>query len=103
MSQRYRITRAFQENGNSAKTISLEECKQLFSSKADFTYTTVFTVNGATSMSIEGDFFMWSYDEDTKIPFRHYEGDIYVSGTNKVVIPLVIEIASELGADVQEE
>ncbi|MEY9094806.1 hypothetical protein [Paenibacillus sp. RC84] len=103
MSQRYRITRAFQENGNSAKTISLEECKQLFSSKADFSYTTVFTVNGATSMSIEGDFFMWSYDEDTKIPFRHYEGDIYVSGTNKVVIPLVIEIASELGADVQEE
>ncbi|SEG72161.1 hypothetical protein [Paenibacillus sp. UNC499MF] len=103
MSQRYRITRAFQENGNSAKTISLEECKQYFSSKADFSYTTVFTVKGATSMSIEGDFFMWSYDGDTVIPFRHYEGDIYVSGTNKVVIPLVIEVASDLEADVQEE
>ncbi|MGW9124017.1 hypothetical protein ACWGPW_03330 [Paenibacillus chitinolyticus] len=103
MSQRYRITRAFQENGNSAKTISLEECKQIFSSKADFTYTTVFTVKGSTSMSIEGDFFIWSYDEDTQIPFRHYDGDLYVSGTNKVVIPAVIEVASELGADVQEE
>ncbi|MFS0838816.1 hypothetical protein [Paenibacillus sp. 1P03SA] len=103
MSQRYRITRAFQENGHSAKTISLEECKQYFSSKADFSYTTVFTVKGATSMSIEGDFFMWSYDEDTVIPFRHYDGDIYVSGTNKVVIPLVIEVASDLQADVQEE
>lgn len=103
MSQRYRITRAFQENGDSAKTITLEECKQYFSSKDDFTYTNVFTVKGETSMSIEGDFFMWSYDRDTVIPFRHYEGDIYVSGTNKVVIPLVIEVASDLRADIEEE
>ncbi|NIK77731.1 hypothetical protein FHS15_002869 [Paenibacillus castaneae] len=102
MSQRYRITRAFQENGNSSQTISLEECKQYFSSKPDFSYTSVFTVAGATTMSIEGDFFMWSYD-NTKIPFRHYQGDIYVSGTNKAVIPIMIEVASELEADVLEE
>ncbi|NEW09077.1 hypothetical protein GK047_24175 [Paenibacillus sp. SYP-B3998] len=101
MSQRYRITRAFQEKDNSVKTISLEECKQYFTSKPDFSYTSVFTVTASTSMSIEGDFFMWSYG-DTKIPFRHYEGDIYVSGTNEAVIPKMIEVAGELGADVVE-
>jgi hypothetical protein len=101
MSQRYRITRAFQESEISLQTISLEECKQYFMSKPDFSYTSVFTVTGATSMSIEGDFFMWSCD-DTQIPFRHYQGDIYVSGTNEAVIPKMIEIASELRADVLE-
>ncbi|MBP1965465.1 hypothetical protein [Paenibacillus aceris] len=101
MSQRYRITRALQEEGNSVKTISLEECKQYFSSKADFSYTSVFTVTGATTMSIDGDFFMWSYG-DIKIPFRHYQGDIYVSGTNEAVIPKMMEVASELRADIVE-
>ncbi|MDF2961277.1 MAG: hypothetical protein K0S39_3012 [Paenibacillus sp.] len=101
MSKRYRITREFQENGNSAQTITLEESKRYFMSKPDFSYTSVFTVTGNTSMSIEGDFFMWSYG-DTKIPFRHYQGDIYVSGTNEAVIPKMIEVASELGADVLE-
>lgn len=101
MSQRYRITRAFQESAHLAQTISLEECKQYFMSKPEFTYTPVFTVTGSTSMSIEGDFFMWSCG-DTKIPFRHYQGDIYVSGTNEAVIPKMIEVASELKADVSE-
>ncbi|OPH58370.1 hypothetical protein BC351_23720 [Paenibacillus ferrarius] len=101
MSQRYRITRAMQEKDNAANTISLEECKQYFASQPDFTYTSLFTVTGATSMSIEGDFFMWSCG-DTKIPFRHYQGDIYVSGTNEAVIPKMLEIASELEADVLE-
>ncbi|MGF7047321.1 hypothetical protein J2T13_001826 [Paenibacillus sp. DS2015] len=102
MSQRYRITRTIQENSISAQTISLEECKQYFASKPDFSYTPVFTVAGSTSMSIEGDFFMWSYD-NSKIPFRHYQGDIYVSGTNEAVIPIMIEVASELRADVLED
>ncbi|MFX3635581.1 MAG: hypothetical protein ACE3L7_00700 [Candidatus Pristimantibacillus sp.] len=102
MSQRYRITRSIQENGVSGQTISLEECKQYFAMKPDFTYSSVFTVKGSTTMSIEGDFFMWSY-EDVQIPFRHYQGDIYVSGTNPAVIPIMIEVASELVADVLEE
>ncbi|QGQ94691.1 hypothetical protein EHS13_07215 [Paenibacillus psychroresistens] len=101
MSQRYRITRTLQENDNLAKTIPIEECKQYFASKPDFSYTSVFTVAGSTSMSIEGDFFMWSCG-DIKIPFRHYQGDIYVSGTNEAVIPKMIEVAGELGADVVE-
>lgn len=102
MSKRYRITRSLQENGISEQTISLDESKQYFASKPDFEYTPVFTVTGATSMSIEGDFFMWSYN-DTKIPFRHYQGDIYVSGTNEVVVPIMMEVASELRADVLGE
>jgi hypothetical protein len=101
MSERYRITRAFPEKGNAEQTISLEECKRYFTSKSDFSYTSVFTVTGSANMSIEGDFFMWSY-ADTKIPFRHYQGDIYVSGINEAVIPKMIEVASELGADVLE-
>ena len=101
MSQRYRITRTLQQNDNLVKIISLEECKRYFMSKPGFSYTSVYTVAGSTSMSIEGDFFMWSYG-DTKIPFRHYQGDIYVSGTNEAVISIMIEVAGELGADVME-
>ncbi|AFC27650.1 hypothetical protein PM3016_690 [Paenibacillus mucilaginosus 3016] len=102
MSQLYRITRAFQENGESeAPEISLEECKAYFASKPDFTYTTVFTVKGQTTMSIEGEFFMWSFGE-AQIPFRHFQGDIYVSGTNKAVIPIMMEVAGDLRADVAE-
>ncbi|WP_364147795.1 hypothetical protein [Paenibacillus sp. LPE1-1-1.1] len=44
---------------------------------------------------------MWSC-VDTTIPFRYYQGDIYVSGTNEAVIPKMIEVASELRADVSE-
>lgn len=101
MSKRYRITRTLQNDESLAQTISLEECKQYFTSTPDFSYTSVFTVAGPTSMSIEGDFFMWSYG-DTKIPFRLYQGDIYVSGTNEAVIPRMIEVASDLRADVLE-
>ncbi|MCZ8518216.1 MULTISPECIES: hypothetical protein [Paenibacillus] len=101
MSRLYRISRALQENSGSAQAISLEECTQYFASKPDFSYSSVFTVTGSTSMSIEGDFFMWSCG-DTKIPFRHFQGDIYVSGTNDAVIPIMMEVAGELGADVFE-
>ncbi|WP_054027727.1 hypothetical protein [Bacillus sp. FJAT-28004] len=101
MSQRYRITRTLQDQGQSAQMITLEECKSYFATKPDFSYTSVFTVKGSTSMSIEGDFFMWSFG-DTTIPFRHYQGDIYVSGTNEAVIPKMVEVASELLADVVE-
>lgn len=101
MSQRYRITRTMQEQNHLEQNISLEECKSYFADKPDFSYTSVFTVKGETTMSIDGDFFMWSYGDIT-IPFRHYQGDIYVSGTNEAVIPKMIEVASELGADVVE-
>ena len=101
MGQRYRITREFREQGQFPPTISLEECKAYFASKPDFFYTPVFTMQGAASMSIEGDFFMWSCG-DIQIPFRHYQGDLYASGANEAVIPKMMEVASELGADIVE-
>ncbi|GLX67859.1 hypothetical protein [Paenibacillus glycanilyticus] len=101
MSQRYRITRSLKESGN-VQDLTLEECKQLFESRAEFEYTSVFTVKGPEStMSIEGDFFMWSFG-DVKIPFRLYGGDLYVSGSNEAVIPKMLEVASELEADIVE-
>jgi hypothetical protein len=101
MSKRYRITRDFQIQEDSPGPITLEECKQYFASQPDFTYTSVFTVKGETTMSIEGDFFMWSYG-DRQIPFRHYQGDVYVSGAHDAVIPRMMEVASGLRADIAE-
>lgn len=101
MSQRFRITRSFQEN-NPNKAISLEECKRYFASKSDFRYSDVFTVSGSSStMTIDGDFFMWSLGEKS-IPFRHYDGDLYVAVSDEEVVPKMIEIASELNADITE-
>jgi hypothetical protein len=101
MSQRYRITRSLQDIAPEEQVISLEECKQYFASRPEFEYTPVYTVRGSTTMSINGDFFMWSCD-GSQIPFRHYEGDIYVSGTNPAVIPMMMEVATDLRADVVE-
>ncbi|MDO7907948.1 hypothetical protein Q5741_16165 [Paenibacillus sp. JX-17] len=101
MSQRYRITRTMQES-TTEQAITLEECKHYFASKPDFEYAPSYTVTGPTStMTIDGDFFMWSH-EDTKIPFRHFDGDLYVAISNEAVIPKMIEVASELRADLTE-
>ncbi|OPH00001.1 hypothetical protein B2I21_03210 [Chryseobacterium mucoviscidosis] len=101
MNQRFRITRSMQEN-NLEQSISLEECKQYFSSKPDFAYSPVLTVQGPESvMSIDGDFFMWKY-EDLQIPFRLYMGDLYVAIVNEAVVPQMIEVATDLRADVVE-
>ena len=101
MAQRFRITRSFQET-ESEQPISLEECKQYFASKPDFEYSPVYTVTGPNStMSIDGDFFMWSYG-DLKIPFRHYMGDVYVAVSNEAVVPKMVEVASDLKADITE-
>ncbi|MFC9708616.1 hypothetical protein ACFTRD_10680 [Paenibacillus sp. NPDC056933] len=101
MNQRFRITRSMQEN-NGEQSISLEECKQYFASKPDFTYSPVLTIQGPESlMSIDGDFFMWKY-EDLQIPFRLYMGDLYVAIVNEAVVPQMIEVATDLRADVVE-
>ncbi|MCM3782343.1 hypothetical protein M3231_05120 [Neobacillus mesonae] len=101
MNQRFRITRSMQQN-NEAQEISLEECKDYFSSKADFTYQTMLTVKGPEStMSIKGDFFMWEHG-GTLIPFRHYVGDLYVAVSHEDVVPVMIQIATDLQADIVE-
>lgn len=101
MNQRFRITRSMQPE-SSDHDISLEECQAYFSSKTDFTYQPVLTVKGEEStMSIEGDFFMWKHGE-ALIPFRHYMGELYVAVSHQDIVPLMIEIAGDLHADIVE-
>lgn len=101
MSQRFRITRSMQDTA-AESAITLEECKQYFVGKPGFTYSQVFTVKGAeATMSIDGDFFMWSY-ENAEFPFRLYEGDLYVALSIEAIVPVMLEIASDLRADVVE-
>ncbi|ANF97661.1 hypothetical protein [Paenibacillus bovis] len=102
MGQRYRITREMQQGDGAQQPITLEECKAYFELHPDIVYTPVFTVKGETTMSIEGDFFLWEIEGAT-IPFRHFDGDLYVSGMNEAVIPKMIEIASALRADIAED
>jgi len=101
MKQRFRITRSIHEH-HAELTISLDECKQYFSSKPDFTYSQVLTIKGPEStMSIEGDFFIWTLS-GLEIPFRLYMGDLYVAVSNEAVVPKMLEIATDLQADVVE-
>ncbi|WP_379152336.1 hypothetical protein [Paenibacillus sp. sgz5001063] len=101
MNQRFRITRSMQEN-NGEHSISLEECKQYFASISDFSYSQVLTIQGADStMSIDGDFFMWK-SGGMEIPFRLYMGDLYVAVSNEAIVPKMIEIATDLRADIVE-
>lgn len=52
-------------------------------------------------MSIDGDFFMWSY-EGMEFPFRLYMGDLYVALSTEAIVPVMLEIATALRADVVE-
>lgn len=99
--QRFRITRSMQQNGGDQE-ISLDECKAYFAGRTDFSYEKVLTVKGPEStMSIEGEFFMWKHGE-AQFPFRHYMGDLYVAIAHEDIVPVMIEIASDLQADIVE-
>ncbi|SDC65509.1 hypothetical protein SAMN05428987_2195 [Paenibacillus sp. CF095] len=101
MNQRFRITRSMQES-NAEQSISLEECKLYFETQPDFTYSPVLNIVGAEStMTIEGDFFMWDL-EGAQIAFRLFMGDLYVAISNEAIVPKMIEIATELRADIVE-
>ncbi|MEO3946721.1 hypothetical protein [Gorillibacterium sp. CAU 1737] len=99
--QRFRITRSMKQTGE-VQEITLEECQAYFATRTDFTYQRVFTVKGPEStMSIEGDFFMWAHG-DAQFPFRHYMGDLYVALSHEEIVPVMIEIATDLQADIVE-
>lgn len=101
MSQRLRITRSMQQD-NAEQAITLEECSQYFADKPDFTYSRVLTVKGPEStMTIDGDFYLWSY-EGKEYPFRLYMGDLYVALSTEAIVPVMLEIATALRADVVE-
>ncbi|MCM3127061.1 hypothetical protein ACFQ3J_05980 [Paenibacillus provencensis] len=101
MNQRFRITRSMQDAAE-AQAISLDECKEYFAGKPDFTYEAVLTVKGPEStMSIKGDFFMWELG-GMRVPFRHYMGEVYVAISQEEVVPMMMEVAADLRADIVE-
>ena len=95
MNPRYKITRLDNE-GN--PLLTLEECQQFFAAHSDFTYEDSFGAkqNGVT-MKIAGHFFMWQVGE-AKIPFRFYEGEIYVAISHPIILDKTIDLARQLEA-----
>lgn len=100
MNPRYRITR--NPEGDQQAQLSLEECQAFFSDQPDFLYTREYVVrSGDTTMTIEGDFFMWQAG-GASIPFRYYEGDLYVAVSHELIFQRMVEVAQALEAQYLE-
>ena len=96
MNTRYKITRLDQE-GN--PTLTLEECQDFFATQADFVYNDSFGASqDGVHMKIKGHFFMWQL-ENVQVPFRFYDGEIYVAITHPVVLDKTMEVARQLEAN----
>ena len=96
MNTRYKITRLDQE-GN--PTLSLEECQNFFATQQDFEYHDAFGASqDGVHMKIKGHFFMWQL-ENVQVPFRFFDGEIYVAITHPVVLDKTMEIARLLEAN----
>lgn len=96
MNTRYKITR-LDEEGN--PTLSLEECQSFFAKKADFQYQDSFGASqDGVHMKIKGHFFMWQLD-NVNIPFRFFEGELYVAVSHPIVLEKTMEIARSLEAN----
>lgn len=97
MNTRYRITRDIDGN-QPEKAMTIEECKQFFASQDDFIYSDQHQVRSTdTIMTIPGHFFMWHIGEAT-IPFRFYEGDLYVAVSHEIIFQKMVDIAEQLHA-----
>lgn len=96
MNTRYKITR-LDEDGK--PTLSLEECQSFFAAKSDFEYLDSFGASqDGVHMKIKGHFFMWQF-EHVKIPFRFFEGELYVAVSHPLVLEKMMEIARSLEAN----
>lgn len=95
MNKRYKITRLDeQENA----TLTIEQCKAFFNSQADFIYSDQYVVqSNGTQMTIPGHFFMWQIGE-TSIPFRFFEGEIYVAISHPIIFEKMVQLAELLEA-----
>ncbi|MDQ8735781.1 hypothetical protein [Paenibacillus sp. LHD-38] len=102
MSYDIHITRADHWTESTNKPIAMEELKNYFSGKSEFEYSKEFSITGPFSMTISGEFFIWS-NEDVKVPFRYSEGMITISHADDEVIDKMKEVAAELNAIVQGE
>ena len=96
MNTRYKITRLDAE-GN--PTLSLDECQSFFGAKEDFVYEDAFGASqDGVTMKIAGHFFMWEV-ENVRIPFRYYDGELYVAVSHPLVLEKTMEIARQLEAN----
>lgn len=99
MNTRYKITRHDQE-GN--PTLRLEECQSFFATLPDFMYHDSFGASqDGVHMKIKGHFFMWQV-EGANIPFRFFEGEIYVAVSHEAIFEKMKEIARALEANYVE-
>jgi hypothetical protein len=95
MNTRYKITR-LDAQGN--PTLSLEECKAVFAAQSDFLYSEEFGASqDGVHMKIKGHFFMWQV-ENVQIPFRFFDGEVYVAVSHPAILDKAIEIARLLEA-----
>lgn len=101
MNTRYRVTR--NPNGDLPENkLSLAECKAYFETQADFTYEEEYSARSETAtMKIKGDFFMWHVG-DIQVPFRYYEGDLYVAVSHEEIFRKMVEVADRLNAQYVE-
>lgn len=100
MSYDLHITRAEHWTESSTNLITLDELHDYFKNKSEFEYSNEFSITGPVTISISGEFFIWSYD-DIKVPFSYREGRLSVSGADDPVIDKMKEIAMDLRAKVQ--
>ncbi|WP_055107142.1 hypothetical protein [Paenibacillus ihumii] len=97
MNTRYRITRNADGN-HPDQVMSLDECKSYFAAQTDFVYAQEYSFRSAdTTMKIPGDFFLWRLGEAT-IPFRYYEGDLYVAVSHEIIFQKMLEVAEHFNA-----
>ena len=91
MNKRYKITRL---NAEQLPTITLEETMDVFQSQSDFSYSEEFGASqDGVQMKIKGHFFMW-HIEQVQIPFRFFDGEIYVAISH----PAIFERAEHIAA-----
>jgi len=97
MNTRYKITRN-QDDPQSDQQISLEESLAFFATQDDFSYTEHYSVHSnGTVMTIKGHFFMWQMGE-AMVPFRYFEGDVYVAISHELIYRKMEEVAEGLRA-----
>lgn len=100
MNSRYKITR-LDEQGN--PSLSIEECKAFFAQHHDFTYEAQYVVSSnGTHMTIPGHFFMWHIGENQALPFRFFDGELYVSVSHPIIFDKLVQLAELLQAQYME-
>lgn len=97
MNKRYKITKL---DSQQTPLLTLDQCKAFFATQSDFNYMDSFTASSSEGvhMTIKGDFFMWAVGE-VQVPFRFFDGEVYVAASNPIILEKIKEVAAFLEAD----